>query len=274
VDVLPGGTLTPADKTYDGVEKGISDVGMSVFAYTRGKFPLSEVIDLPLGIKSGLVATRLINEYYHKFKPKELDGVKVMFLHAHGPGLLHSKTAVNKLEDVKGMKIRCTGLATKIVSALGGTPVAMPMGETYDALSRGVVGASMAPQESLNTWKWGEVVKFTTEDFGASYSTGMFVVMNKDRWNALSPDIQRIIEKVNEEWIEKSGKGWDDIDKAGREATLKLGNKILPLSREENLRWAKAVSPLLDEYVHNMKAKGLPGDQALKFCVDRLKTLQ
>lgn len=274
VDVLPGGTLTPADKCYDGVEKGISDLGMSVFAYTRGKFPLTEVIDLPLGIKSGLAATRLINDYYRTFKPKELDGVKVMFLHAHGPGLLHSKTAVNKLEDLKGMKVRCTGLATKIVAALGGTPVAMPMGETYDALSRGVVDASMAPQESLNTWKWGEVVKFTTEDFGASYSTGMFVVMNKERWNSLPADIQKTIEKLNEEWIEKSGKGWDDIDKAGREATLKQGNKIIPLSKEENERWAKTVRPLLDDYVNNMKSKGLPGDQALKFALDRLKSLQ
>ena len=274
VDVLPGGTLTPADKCYDGVEKGISDIGMSVFAYTRGKFPLMEVIDLPIGIKNGVVATRLINEFYEKFKPKELDGVKVMFLHAHGPGLLHTKTAVNRLEDLKGMKVRCTGLATKIVTTLGGIPVAMPMGETYDALSRGVVDASMAPQESLNTWKWGEVVKFTTEDFGASYSTGMFVVMNKDKWNSLPPDIQNIIEKINDEWIEKSGKGWDDIDKEGRAATLKLGNKIISLTKEENERWAKAVRPLLDEYVTNMKSKGLPGDQALQFCMDRLKKLQ
>ena len=91
------------------------------------------------------------------------------------------------------MKIRCTGLAAKIVEALGGTPVAMPMGETYDALSRGVVEGSLAPMESLKTWKWGEVVKFTTEDYGAAYTTGFFVVMNKAKWNALSPDIRTII---------------------------------------------------------------------------------
>jgi TRAP-type C4-dicarboxylate transport system substrate-binding protein len=150
----------------------------------------------------------------------------------------------------------------------------MPMGETYDALSRGVVDASMAPQESLSTWNWGEVVKFTTEDFGASYSTGMFVVMNKGRWNSLPPDIQKTIEQLNEEWIEKSGKGWDDIDRAGREATLKKGNKIISLSKEENERWAKTVRPLLDDYVNNMKSRGLPGDQALKFIMDRLKNFR
>ncbi len=103
-----------------------------------------------------------------------------MYLHGHGPGILHTKKPVKTLDDLKGMKIRCTGMAAKIVTALGGVPVAMPMGETYDALSRAVVDGSMAPQESLQGWKWGEVVKYTIENFGSSYSTGFFVVMNKD----------------------------------------------------------------------------------------------
>jgi len=274
ITVFPGGTLTPADKCYDGVVKGISDIGFSVFAYTMGKFPLTQVADLPLGIKSGLVASKVINEFYKKFKPKELDEVKVMYLHGHGPGILHTKKAVNKLEDLKGMKIRCTGMAARIVSALGGVPVAMPMGETYDALSRGVVDGSMAPQEALQGWKWGEVVKFTIENFGSSYSTGFFVVMNKAKWNALPPDIQKIIEQVNEEYIEKQGKTWDEIDKIGREATLKLGNKIIPLSQDEDWKWQKAVKPILDEYVKNMKGKGLPGEEALKFYLETVYKLQ
>jgi len=156
-------------------------------------------------------------------------------------------------------------MAAKIVQALGATPVAMPMGETYDALSRGVVDGSMAPQESLAGWKWGEVVRFTTENFGSSYSTGMFVVMNKDKWNSLPPDIQKIIEQINEEYVEKQGIVWDEIDKVGRDATLKLGNKIISLSKDEDLRWEKAVKPILDEYKKNMKDKGLPGEEVLSF---------
>ena len=100
ITVFPGGTLTPADKCYDGVVKGISDIGFSVLAYTRGKFPLTEVSDLPLGIKTGLVASKVINEYYKKFQPKELDEVKVMYLHGHGPGVLHTKKEVKTLEDL------------------------------------------------------------------------------------------------------------------------------------------------------------------------------
>ena len=271
ITLFAGGTLTPADKCYDGVEKGISDIGMSVLGYTRGKFPLSEVIDLPLGYTSGAEATELINAYYQKFQPKEFDNVKIMYLHAHGPGFLHTKKPVTSLEDLKGMKIRCTGLAAKIVEALGGTPVAMPMGETYDALSRGVVDGSMAPQESLEGWRWGEVVKDSTECYGAAYSTAFFVAMNKDKWNALPKDIQQIIEKVNQEWIPKTGKGWDEIDASGKAFTVARGNKMIALTPEENARWAKAVQPILDDYAKRMKEKGLPGEEALKFCQEFMK---
>ena len=272
ITVFPGGTLTPADKCYDGVEKGISDIGMSVLGYTRGKFPLSEVIDLPLGYTSGRIATDLVNAYYRKFTPKEFSAVKIMYLHAHGPGFLHTKKPVATLADLKGLKIRCTGLAAKIVSALGGTPVAMPMGETYDALSRGVVDGSMAPQESLEGWKWGEVVTSSTECYGAAYSTAFFVAMNKAKWDTLPADVQQTIEKVNEEWIPKTGAAWDEMDKGGKNFALARGNKIISLSPEENEKWSKAVQPILDGYVKSVTEKGLPGAEALGFCQDYLKT--
>jgi TRAP-type C4-dicarboxylate transport system substrate-binding protein len=247
---------------------------MSVLSYTRGRFPLTEVIDLPLGYKNGVAATKLVNLYYDKFKPKELDDTKVMYLHAHGPGILHTKKPVAKFDELKGLKIRSTGTVAKIVGALGATPVAMPMGETYDALQKGITEGVMAPVEALEGWKLGEVIKYTTQNFGSAYTIAFFVVMNKEKWNALPPDIQKTIEKVNEEWIEKTGKNWDEIDKSGYDFAQKLGDKFIPLSKEEDAKWAKAVYPLLDEYVTAMKGKGLPGDQALKFCLEELKKLQ
>ena len=274
ITVHMGGTLTPADKIYDGVVKGISDIGFSVLAYTRGRFPLSEVVDLPLGSKSGYASTKLINDFYNQFKPKEFGDVKVMYFHGHGPAIYHTKRAIRKLEDLKGMKIRAFGAVTKIITLLGGLPVSMPMGETYDALSRGVVEGSVAPYEALQGWKWGEVVKFSTEAPGMAYSSAFFVAMNKDKWNSLPPDIQKIIEQVNNEWVEKHGKGWDEIDKTGKEHTIKLGNKIITLSVDENRRWERAVKPLYDDYVKSMKDKKLPGDEALKFSLEQLYKIQ
>ncbi len=274
VTVFPGGTLTPAAQCYDGVVKGISDVGLSVLGYTRGKFPLTEVIDLPLDYKTGLAATRLINLYLKKFQPKEFNEVKVMYLHAHGPGIIHTKKPVEKLEDLKGVKITCHGLSAKIVGALGAVPVAMPMPERYDALQKGVAEGCVNPMEALKGWKLGEVVKYTTQNFGSAYTTGFFVVMNKDKWNSIPPDAQKIIEQINQEWVEKTGKGWDEIDKEGYDVAAARGNKVIALAKAEDERWHKLMTPILDEYVKNMKDKGLPGNEALKFCLEELKKLQ
>jgi TRAP-type C4-dicarboxylate transport system substrate-binding protein len=274
VTVFPGGTLTPAAQCYDGVVKGLSDVGLSVLGYTRGRFPLTEVIDLPLGYKNGLEATKLINIYYKKFKPKEFDDVKVMYLHAHGPGIIHTKKPVTKLEELKGMKISCHGLSSKIVAALGAVPVAMPMPDRYDAIQKGVAEGGAFPAEALKGWKLAEVVNCTTQDFGAAYTTGFFVVMNKDKWASLPADVQKIIEEINEEWIIKTGQAWDDIDKEGYKLAASKGIKVISLSKAEDDRWHKLMQPTLDDYVKVTNGKGLPGTEALKFCQEELKKLQ
>ncbi len=270
IAVYPGGTLTPADKCYDGVVKGISNLGSAALTYNRGRFPLMEAFDLPLGYKNAIIATNLANAAYKKFQPKELSDVKVMYFQAHGPGIFHSKKPIRKLEDLKGMKIRTTGLGTKIVSALGGTPVAMTMGEAYDALAKNVVDGATAPISALEGFKWGEVVKYTTENFRSSYSAAFFVVMNKKTWADLPPDIQKIIETINEEWIPKTGAIWEEYDKAGSSFARKLGNEMIRLSKEEEDRWVKKVAPVLENYLKEMKKKGLPGEEMLKFCQEFL----
>ncbi|MFA5906054.1 MAG: TRAP transporter substrate-binding protein [Desulfobacula sp.] len=271
ISYFPGGTLTPAAQTYDSVVTGIADIGFSVFGYTAGKFPLTEVIDLPLGYKSGSQATALINAFYTKFQPKELDDVKVLYLHGHGPGLLHSKKPVATLDEIKGMKVRATGVTAKIVTAFGGAPVGITMPETYESLRSGVVEGVMCPIESLKGWKLGEVVSSTTLNYASAYSTAMFIIMNKAKWATLPPDVQKVFEEVNQEWSIKQGKTWDEIDLEGLEFIKAKGNKVITLSPEEDAKWAEKVKPLLDGYVANAKSKGLPGDEALKFCLDFLK---
>jgi TRAP-type C4-dicarboxylate transport system substrate-binding protein len=273
VTQFPGGTLTPPAQTYVGVVKGVADLGLSFFGYTMGRFPLTEVLDLPLGYKSGYVGAKLANEYYKKFRPKELDEVKVLFLTTSPPHMLFAKRPIKNLEDLKGLKIRSTGTSAKVVQALGGAPVAMPMSEAYDALSKGVVQGIIGPYEPMKGFKLAEVVSDSTE-YGTAYVNANYIIMNKDKWNGLPADIQKIIEKVDEEWIEKMGKLWDELDKEGKEVFVQKGGKVIVLSKEENARWAERLRPILDDYVKDMKSKGLPGDEALKFCVDYLKTYQ
>jgi TRAP-type transport system periplasmic protein len=240
ITVFPGGTLTNAKQCYSGVVEGISDLGFSLFAYSKGRFPVMAAVDLPMGYPDGKTASRVAYEFAKTFNPKELQDVKVMYLHAHGPGLLHTKKPVAKLEDLKGMKIRSTGLSAKVVEALGGVPVAMPQGGTYEALQKGVVEGTFGPIEVLKGWKQAEVIKYTTT---------FFVVMNLDKWNALPDDLKKIFEEVSEKYVAVHGNVWDTTDKEGREYTLSLGNKIIPLSDDESARWRKTAEPVINQFI-------------------------
>ncbi|HME42271.1 MAG TPA: TRAP transporter substrate-binding protein [Syntrophorhabdales bacterium] len=271
ITTYPGGTLISAAQTYDAITKEAADIGYGVFAYHRGRFPMMEVIDLPLGYKNPAVPTALVNEYYKKFKPKELDDVKVLFLEGHGPGILSTRKPISKLEDLKGMKIRATGTGAKIITALGASAVGLPITDAYDALSKGVVEGVLLDWGGVYNWNLGDIVKNHIQCPAIAYSSAFYNVMNKEKWNSIPPDLQAIIDKLNEEWIDNLKKKWTAWQTTGQTGLQKKGNKIITLSPEENDRWAAKVSPVLDDYVKAMKAKGLPGDQALKFCQDYLK---
>ncbi|HEX2964804.1 MAG TPA: TRAP transporter substrate-binding protein [Syntrophorhabdaceae bacterium] len=273
VNYYPGGQLVPAVQSYDAVTKGISDVGNHVIGYTVGRFPLTEVLDLPLGYPNNTVPTHLANAFYAKFKPKEFDDVKILWFHAQAPGIVHTKTKpINRLEDLKGMKMRTFGSNAELMSLLGGTPVAMPMGDVYDALSRGVAEGLMCAYEATEGFRFGEHLKYTTENYGTSYSAVFVVVLNKDKWNAMAPDIQKIVDDLSKEYIDKYAAMWDDVEKSGKQFLLKRGNKIISLTKEEDARWVKAAQPIFNTYVKKMKEKGLPGEEALKFAQDYLKS--
>lgn len=154
---------------------------------------------------------------------------------------------------------------------LGGTPVAMPMGDAYDAISKGVADGAMLAYEALEGWKLGEVIKSSTEDYGTAYTAVFVVAMNKNKWNSISPGDQKIIEQINQEWIGKQAKVWDAINESGKNYSVKRGNKVIRLTAEENARWIAKAQPLFDGYVNKMKAKGLPGQEVLTFCRDYIK---
>lgn len=259
ITIHPGGALTPAPQCYDGVVNGISDLGMSCFAYSRGRFPLVEGLDLPLGYPDGKTATRVANELIAKHQPAELNNVHLLYVHAHGPGILATKKPVQKMEDLKGMKVRATGLSSKIVECLGGTPVAMAQGDTYESLQKGVVDATLCPVETLKGWKQGEVIQYVVDSSAIGYTTAMFVVMNKDKWNKLPADLQQVLTDVSREWIPKHGAAWDQADQEGREFVKQLKKELVTLPPAEQQRWQAAVKPILDDYVKKAAEKNLPG---------------
>lgn len=253
----PSGTLLSAPKTYQGVVSGIADIGMSNISYTRGRFPVIELLDLPLGFPSAYVATHADNDFYNHFRPKDFDSVKVLYLHACPPYVIYTANKpVRTLEELKGLKIAGKGRIADTLKALGAAPVPLETGDYYESLKRGVVDGAASPINTLKDWKLGEIAKYATntQKLGAVYT--FFVVMNKDKWNSLPEDVKKVFEAVSAEWIEKTGEVWAKTAREGAEFLLKQKGQIIDLTDRESVKWQKAVDPLISSYTKEMESLG------------------
>lgn len=261
----PGETLLKAAEIYDGVVNSIADIGISCFAYTRGRFPLSEVFELP-GIiyNNSKVAGKVAWEGIKELDPDEVKDTKLLMVFTTGPGNLMTKDPVRTLEDLQGMEIRATGLSAKTLEALGAIPVAMPQSDTYEALSKGVVKGNLAPNETLEGWRHAEVTDYLTIT-PFLYNTLFFATINLDTWNSLPPDLQSTIEEVTEKFYEDTAIGlWDSICESGLKfAVEETGMEIIYLSDEETARWMEKIQPIHNDFIADMDGKGLPGKEAL-----------
>ncbi len=272
IKYFPAGVLAKPTKIYDAVDTGIIDIGFEVLSYVKGRFPLLAAIDLPWGYTSGVQATKVANGVVEKFNPKELKDTQLMFVHAHGPGLIHTrKKPINAMADLKGLKLRGTGASALIQQALGATPVAAPMSKTYEMLQKGVVDGSSHPLESNNGWKLGEVVSYVVENYSTAYTTTFGIFMNKNKWNQISPRSQKTIIALNKEFAAKHGSAWDDSDKAGLDAFKKHGGKVVSQSDATSAKWANAVQPLFTNYVKKVKSKGINGQDVIDFIKTEMK---
>jgi TRAP-type C4-dicarboxylate transport system substrate-binding protein len=261
------GTLLGGAEVFDGVAKGVCDMGCSVPSYTIGRMPVLEALSMA-GIappKNSDAAARTTWEYYKRFKPKEFDSVKVLYMFATGPGWLHSKTPIRRLEDVKGMSIRATGASAKAITAVGGSPAAMPQAEVYLALQKGVVNATCAPLEVLKGFKQAEVTQYSTF-VPFFYTEQFYMVMNWNKWKSLPKDLQEAFDAVAEDAVTDGGQIWQYIQQEGMDFAKQKpkGHEFILLSDQEAARWIGLLKPIRDDYISRMKALGLPGEELVK----------
>jgi TRAP-type C4-dicarboxylate transport system substrate-binding protein len=258
---FPAGTLLTAPKMYDGVVEGIADIGFSNIGYTFGRFRMTETLDLPLGFPNAWVANHVANDFFKEFKPKEWDKIHMISMHTSPVNVVLSTTKpVNKMEDLKGMTLRGIGFIGEVVSALGGTPRPIPTPEAYEAMQKRVIDGLMIPMETMRAFRYAEVAKYVTECWPIGQVYTFYMIMNKDTWNKLPPNIQKIINEYPFE--EKLAAMWNEIDIDGKKYGMEKGLQFIELPPAEIAKWKKAVEPVLDKYVKSMVAAGYKEKEA------------
>jgi TRAP-type transport system periplasmic protein len=248
---------------YDQAKDGVVDIIWTVIGYTPGRFPTTEAFELPFMMTTGEATSRALQEYCEKHCGKEFEGVKVIAWHAHGPGLIHSKNPVNKLEDMQGLKIRGgSRMINQMLEKLGATPVGMPVPQVTEALSKGVIDATTIPWEVTPALKVSELVTNHTTFSGKHglYTQTFVVAMNMDAYDKLPDDLKKVIDANSGiETAAMFGKAMDQGDVAGKGIAEKRGNNIIVVDEAETKRWMEAAAPLIEGWEAEMSGKGMDG---------------
>lgn len=248
---------------FDQAKDGVADIVWTVLGYTPGRFPKSEVFELPFSSGLAEPASRAFQEYVEKHAMDEFKDVKVIAVHVHGPGLIHSKDPVTRLEDLKGVKVRGGSRITNIMlEQLGAVPVGMPVPAVGESLSKGVISATTIPWEVVPALKVQQIVKNHTGFSGQQglYTQTFVVAMNKAAYDKLPADLKKVIDaNSGAETAALFGRAMDEGDKVGLSLAQKAGNKIHMLDAVETQTWRRTAASVRGIWYKEVGSKGIDG---------------
>lgn len=247
----------------DQVLDGVAEMAFTVTGYTPGRFPRSEAFELPFMMTNAEATSRAYWDYAEKnMFDTDFKDYKILAVWVHGPGIIHSNDPIRTPADLKGVKLRSpTRVTNMMFTELGATSVGMPVPAVPEALSKGVIDATVIPWEVTGALKVPELVTNHTEFGDASLYTTTFVLpINLDVWNGIPEDLQKIImDNSGAEFSAFGGAQMQRDDAPGREEAVDLGNNIMTLSDDEIQQWRDAASGVEASWIADLDSKGMDG---------------
>lgn len=262
INTFPGGTLLGAKDMLAGVIAGQADIGCLCMSYQPGAFPMTTVTELPLGFNSASVASSVLWDLYEKYQPEEFAKVKVLTMFTSAPTCIMSQVPVRNLDDLAGLELRASGIASQILDQLGATPVSMPMSQTPEALQKGLVKGLLSSMEVLKDLNFAEYCRYETLTNFQVYPFA--VVMNLDKWNSLSSEQQTILTNLSREQALWTGRYMDThVADSLKWASETYQIEQITLSQQDQLLAQQKVQPLLDRWHDAASSRGIDPDAVM-----------
>jgi len=250
-NLLPRAVANPPG-TYDAVKNGLADVSFLVHGYTPGRFVMTKVAEFPflgdaaepISIAYDKVARR------HPEFMKEHQDVHVIAFFTHGPAMtMNVKRPVTNLADMQGLKWRIGGgLVNDLAKAWGINATLKPATENYELISSGVMDGTLLPAESMESFKIDKLIKYVTTFPGGLYNTSFVLIMNKAKYDKLSPDEKKAVDAASGEVAARIiGRQWDKADR-----------RALALMQANNVEITKADA----KFVAEIKQRTVPVEKA------------
>lgn len=276
--VLLDAPLGPPPAHFDLVANGIADIGFATHAYTPGRFGLTGLGELPFLTPNSTAASVAFWRTWEAMLQEkgEHNGVKVLALWGHGPGMLFmGKKPASPLADLKGSKIRIAGdITNQLVTNLGMSSIQAPSSETYELLHNGIADGIVFPPESIDFFKLTDTVTSAVAVDGGMYNVTFFLAMNQGKFDALSETDRAAIDKVSgEALVRMAGKAWDEADAKGMTA---LEGKVtfLQPTADDMAALEKASESIYADVRKKFEAKGVDFDKALEMYKAELAKVQ
>lgn len=258
VNFLLHNTIAPQKEAYNSTVSGMIDISTNIPGQNPDKFPFALMYELPFMAPSSEAGSLLqweMNQKYPEIR-KGFEDSKLLWLWAGAAFQLNTKKPVKTLDDLKGMKI--IGWSPALldnIKLLGANPIESPPTDTYLALERGTADGVLLGITALRSWKISEVTKYhTIVNLGIG---PLYGVMNKEKFNSLPPDVQKIVE--DNSGLKMSQELAKAVDKADSDEAKLLkseGHTFYVLPESEVQKAKDLLKPLQDKWVKNMEAKG------------------
>ncbi|MBT9386501.1 TRAP transporter substrate-binding protein [Pseudooceanicola sp. CBS1P-1] len=258
--------LGPPAAHFDFAVNGVADITFGVQGYSPGRFKTTNIAELPF-MGPSAVATSVA--YWRTWNAMlkqagEYDKVHVLGVFTHGPGEIFVKGKDPSATDVlSGTKMRVGGgIINDIATKLGAVPVEGPSSKAYELLSQGVADGIFFPYESVNFFGLIPQLTDAIDVPGGLYNTSFYVVMNKAKWDALTPEEQTEIDSVTGEALARmAGEMWDAQDAKGK-AAMEGKITIHPATDAQVAAWKEALQPVVDAKLKEVSETGVDAQAA------------
>lgn len=246
---------------------GIADIVWTLPGYTPGRFPISEVFELPFFSTTHEASSRALWHFVQQHAQGEFAGVQPIATWVNGPNYLHLRTKqVRTQADLSGLKVRAPSrLSNKLLEKLGAAPMGMPLPQAVESLSKGVIDGALLPWEVIPGVKMQELAKYHAQTSGprTMATSTMIYVMNKKKYDSLPADLKKVIDDNSgpdtSAWVAQQFKAADETGLASAQAQ---GNVIYDIDPEEMARWREATASITQDWIKDISSKGANG-QAL-----------
>jgi len=281
------GELVSVGRELDALKGGTIDVAAPLLApYHEGRFPLSDVSQLPTYGTSAISVTRAFQKLLDS--DVKLDGKKTFFqyeladkgirgwaLGASAPYAL--STAGKELKvpaDLAGMPLRAgTALHTMVADRLGATPVTIPGTQMFEALSRGTVTGILISIGDWKSYSLHDVLKYTITGVSLGHWES-YLAINESLWKSMNEADRKSWDKAAREVAIRNAEGIDAQDVEVTTYSKGKGGKFVPvesLSKEMNDHLAKASYETWVQWIEQLEKRGHPARAAARLWASLIK---